>query len=71
MKNVLIIVVILFLGVAGFLGWDWYDKTQRQELEPSITLYSWEDEKGDRHFSDTPPPQGAKNIQKTKGYKHL
>src|SRR6185436_9215132 len=30
-------------------------------------LYRWTDEKGKVHFSDTPPPPGARNVQKKAG----
>lgn len=30
----------------------------------SAQLYRWTDEAGKIHFSDTPPPAGAKNVQK-------
>jgi Domain of unknown function (DUF4124) len=71
MKKVLIVGIVIIIGIGGFLGWDWYDKTQRQTLEPSITLYHWTDVRGNKHFSDTPPPEGAKNIYKEKGFKHI
>lgn len=30
----------------------------------SAQMYRWTDEKGRAHFSNTPPPAGAKNVQK-------
>ncbi len=71
MRKALIVILILIIGTGGFLGWDWYAKTKKQALEPSITLYYWTDAKGNKHFSDSPPPEGAKNIYKEKGYKHI
>ncbi|MGD2187925.1 MAG: DUF4124 domain-containing protein [Desulfobacterales bacterium] len=71
MHKALIVVLILILGVGGFLGWDWYAKTKKQALEPGITLYYWTDAEGNKHFSDSPPPEGAKNIYEEKGYKHI
>jgi hypothetical protein len=59
------------MGTGGYLGWDWYDKTKKQKLEPSITLYYWTDAKGNKHFSDIPPPENARNVYKDKGYKHI
>ena len=67
----LIVILIVILGIGGFLGWDWYDKTKRQKLEPSMTLYYWTDAKGGKHISDTPPPENARNIRTDKGFKHI
>jgi hypothetical protein len=71
MRNALIVIIVVIVGIGGYLGWDWYDKTKKKELEPSITLYYWTDATGNKHFSDTPPPEGAKNVYTEKGYKHL
>ena len=71
MRNVLIVILILIIGLGGFLGWDWYDKTTKQQLEPSITLYFWTDAKGNKHFSDAPPPRDARDVYTDKGYKHI
>lgn len=71
MRKTLIVVIVLVLAAGGYLGWDWYAKTRKQTLEPGITLYYWTDAKGGRHFSDSPPPADARNIQTEKGYKHL
>jgi len=71
MRKALIIIIIIIIGTGGFLGWDWYDKTRRQKLEPSITLYYWTDAKGGKHFSDVPPPKSARNVYQEKGYKHI
>jgi len=71
MRKALIVIMVLVVGAGGYLGWDWYAKTKKQQLEPSITLYYWTDSKGGRHFSDSPPPADAKNIQTAKGYKHI
>jgi hypothetical protein len=71
MRKALIIIIIIIMGAGGYLGWDWYDKTQNQKLEPSITLYYWTDAAGNKYFSDTPPPQNARNVHKEKGYKHI
>jgi len=71
MKKALIVFLLLVLGGAGFLGYDWYSKTQQQEPQERMPLYSWTDEKGTTHFSDSAPPRGATNIKSTKGYKHV
>lgn len=71
MRKAIIIILIILIGTGGYLGWDWYDKTRKQKLEPSITLYYWTDAKGGKHFSDVPPPKNARNVYKEKGYKHI
>ena len=71
MQKALIIIIVIIVVIGGYLGWDWYDKTTKQELEPGITLYFWTDAKGNKHFSDTPPPEGAKDVYTDKGYKHI
>ncbi len=71
MKKALIIIVIIVFAVGGFLYYDWHVKTKKMVAEPSITLYSWTDENGKKHFTDTQPPQGSKNIQEVKGYDHI
>jgi len=71
MRKALIVILILIIGIGGYLGWDWYDKTTEQQLEPSITLYFWTDAKGNKHFSDTPPPKDARDVYTDKGYKHI
>jgi hypothetical protein len=71
MKKAFIIIMIILCGVGGFLYYDWHVKTKKMAAEPSITLYSWTDENGQRHFTDTQPPRGAKNIEEFKGYEHV
>ncbi len=71
MRKAIIIIIVLIVSVGGYLGWDWYAKTTKQKLEPSITLYFWTDADGNKHFSDTPPPEGARDVYTDKGYKHI
>ena len=70
MKKTLIVVVILFIGTAGFLAYDWYAKTMIQSDDQRVTFYSWTDAKGAKHFTNTQPPDGVKNIEESKGYKY-
>ncbi len=70
-KKVLIISIVVWVGIAGFLYYDWHVKTKKMAAEPSITLYSWTDEDGNKHFTDTQPPQGAKNVEAVKGYEYI
>ena len=71
MKKALIVGIIILVAIGGFLFYDWYVKTQKMAAEPSITLYSWTDENGEKHFTDTQPPRGAKNVEEFKGYEHV
>ena len=71
MKKALVVILVMILGVSGFLYYDWHTKTRKQASEPSIPQYSWTDAKGTRHFTDRPPPPGATDITETKGYKSI
>ena len=71
MKKALVVILIIVLGFSGFLYYDWHTKTKKQTAEPSIPQYSWTDQDGARHFTDTAPPEGATNIKKTKGYQYI
>jgi len=70
MKKTLIVVVILIIGTTGYLAYDWYAKTMIQSDDQRVTFYSWTDEKGAKHYTNTQPPDGAKNIEESKGYKY-
>ena len=70
MKKALIVVVVLIIGTIGFLAYDWHVKTTLHEDDQRITLYSWTDENGARNFTDTQPPDGARNIEEHKGYQY-
>ena len=39
MHKALIIIIVIIVAIGGYLGWDWYDKTTKQELEPSALYY--------------------------------
>ena len=71
MKKTLIVVVILIIAATGFLAYDWHVKTTIQGDDQRVTLYSWTDEKGARHYTNTQPPDGAQNIEESKGYKYV
>ncbi len=71
MKKALIVIIIIFVAIGGFLFYDWHVKTKKMAAEPSMTLYSWTDENGEKHFTDTQPPRGAKNVEEFKGYEHV
>ena len=71
MKKVFIILLVLICGGVGLLAYDWHVKTSIQEDDQRVTLYSWTDEKGAKHFTNTQPPDGARNIEESKGYKYV
>jgi heme-degrading monooxygenase HmoA len=71
MKKALIIALIILLGSAGFLAYDWHVKTTIQQDDQRVTLYSWTDEKGAKHYTNTQPPDGAQNVEESKGYKYV
>ena len=70
MKKGLIIALIIILGAAGFLAYDWHVKTTISEDDQRVTLYSWTDEKGARHYTNTQPPDGARNVEMSKGFEY-
>ena len=70
MKKALIAVSIIVLGAAGFLAYDWHVKTTIYEDDQRVTLYSWTDEKGARHYTNTQPPDGARNVEMSKGFEY-
>ena len=70
MKKALIIALLIIFGSVGFLAYDWHVKTTIQSDDQRVTLYSWTDENGARHYTNTQPPDGAQNIEESKGYKY-
>jgi len=69
-KKILIVAVILILGATGFLAYDWHVKTTLQEDDQRVTLYSWRDKNGVLHFTNTQPPDGARDIEARKGFEY-
>ena len=69
-KKILIAIGILIFGASGFLTYDWYVKTTLREDDQRVTLYSWTDENGARHYTNTQPPDGARNVEERKGYQY-
>ena len=70
MKKIVMIVLILILGSGGYLVYDWHVKTTLQEDDQRVTLYSWTDENGARHYTNTQPPDDARNVEEQKGYQY-
>ena len=71
MKKAFIIIAILACGFGAYLFYDWHVKAKEKTDEQGITLYSWTESKGAKHFTDKPPPKGAKNVKETKGHKFV
>ncbi|MDJ0814818.1 MAG: DUF4124 domain-containing protein [Desulfobacterales bacterium] len=71
MKKTIIITLILIFGFVGFLSYDWHKKTTIQKDDQRVTLYSWTDEEGTKHFTDTQPPNDARNVYVQKGYQYV
>lgn len=69
-RKVLIIVVGIIFLIVGYLGYDYYMWSKYLEPDPSVSLYGWTDAQGVRHYTDRPPPKGARDIQITEGFKH-
>ena len=71
MRRAFVIVIVVLFGIGGYLGWDWHDKTKKRQLEPSLTLYYWTDARGQKHISDSPPPEHIQNVTTDTGYKYV
>lgn len=71
MKKVAIIILVLICGGIGFLVYDWHVKTTIRNDDQRVTLYSWTDAKGAKHYTNTQPPDGARNVEERKGYKYV
>ena len=71
MKKALALVLLITTACGGFLYYDWHSKKRQLAAEPSIPQYSWTDSNGVRHFTDSPPPAGATDIDQTRGYKYI
>ncbi|CAB1072001.1 hypothetical protein JY97_02345 [Alkalispirochaeta odontotermitis] len=70
-RLIVIVIVVLVFGTAGFLAYDWHVKTTLQQDDQRVTLYSWTDDNGTLHFTNTQPPDGARNIEERKGFKYV
>jgi hypothetical protein len=68
MQKLLWGIVGLALAGGGYLAYDWHQASKEQGQPPKISLYVWSDAQGVRHFTDTPPPPGARNVEKSQGY---
>ncbi len=51
--------------------YDWHVKTTIQNDDQRVTLYSWTDAKGAKHYTNTQPPDGARNVEESRGYKYV
>lgn len=71
MKKVLIVLLTAAVALAGYLAYDWMAVARKRADAPVVTIYSWKDAAGSVHFSDKPPPSGARDIQKTRGHAYI
>jgi hypothetical protein len=71
MKKIFIIILVLICGGIGFLAYDWHAKTTIRDDDQRIALYSWTDEHGVKHYTNTQPPEGALNVEEGRGYKYV
>lgn len=71
MKKTIIITLILIMAFVSFLVFDWHKKTTLKRDDQRVTLYSWTDEEGNKHFTDTQPPDDARNVEEHRGYQYV
>ena len=71
MKRVLIVLVVLIGGFAGYLVYDWMAVANKRANAPVVNIYSWKDAGGTVHFSDKPPPPGVEEIHQTRGQAYV
>jgi hypothetical protein len=71
MKKTIIIIFLVVVGSIGFLTYDWHKKTTILKDDQRVTLYSWTDQEGAKHFTDTQPPDDARHVEMLKGYKYV
>ena len=71
MKKKFIVLVVIVGLTSGYLIYDWQVTSKKRANAPITTIYSWEDESGNTHFSDKQPPDDARNIKQTKGQKYI
>ena len=69
-RKILFALVFVALIVGGYLGYDYYMWQRTLDPDPEVNLYGWTDAGGVRHFTDTPPPGGARDVRVTYGFKH-
>jgi hypothetical protein len=67
MKKLHLFLALAVLAGAGYLAYDWHTVIQARKQPPKVTFYAWSDEKGVRHFTEAPPPAGARNVEKSTG----
>lgn len=70
-RKIIIVILILAVGGVGFLIHDWRVKTRTWNDDQRVTLYSWTDENGAIHYTNTQPPDGARNVSESQGYEYV
>jgi hypothetical protein len=67
MKKLYLFMVLAVLTGAGYLTYDWHTAIRDRKQPPKVVFYAWTDAEGVRHFTDTAPPAGARNVEKGTG----
>ena len=69
-RKVLLIIGGVLILIIGYLVYDYVMWAKYLEPDPSVSLYGWTDAQGVRHFTDRPPPEDARDVKITHGFKH-
>ena len=71
MKKILIVLIVIVGLASGYLIYDWHATSKKRAEAPITTIYSWQDENGNTHFTDKQPPDNARNIKQTQGQTYI
>lgn len=71
MKKIFIVLIVIAGLTSGYLIYDWQVTSKKRANAPITTIYSWEDESGNTHFTDKQPSDDARNIKQIKGQKFI
>ena len=71
MKKTFIVLLVIAGLATGYLVYDWQLTSKKKAEAPFTTIYSWQDENGNTHFTDKQPPDNARNIKQTQGLKYI
>jgi hypothetical protein len=62
---------LLLLAAIGFFCYDWYYISNLRENPKTELMYSWTDANGEKHFTNTYPLVGAKDIAEKEGVAYV
>ncbi|NIP71942.1 MAG: DUF4124 domain-containing protein [Gammaproteobacteria bacterium] len=65
-----ILIIVALLGVAAYLAPELLNEIKKHAAGPgeSTTVYKWQDEQGNWHVTDEPPPLGVEHREQK--YRH-